>query len=943
MKRKLTFLFFIFVISLFGIYNLALAQSPNPPTSLPETPIHDATDVFSIYSDAYTSAPGSAFTFAASEQDEVTVLGDKMLYCKIGTGGTPSVNHGAPLFTFTTPINIEEYNTFFVDIYAVEANAFDLRINFNDAQLTRQVKTGWNRLELDLNDFRILGADFTQIATFRFTGTNLRNIYIDNIYACKAIHTDMLSAPSTPAPTPTDNSSDVLPIFTDAYSGAIGVTFNSLTVGDVKAIKVLRFSGDFDKMVYVKNSNGGNGGLNFASAVDISKYDFIHFDVYPVGSTIAMRILLNAVSSTNQSPYITTASNSNQWNSIDIPLNHPHLAAAMASDLTNVKDRGFWLFAGNGGYRTFFLDNVYFYNAKTTWTGNTSSSWTVASNWNNGVPTALHDVTIPGNCANYPVLTAADAAVCDSIYFETGGEIGQIQHLTYNAASVELNLGYYDEDGTFANAKPTSKYLQRDRFYTITAPLKEMVSGDFAFGGKPTAYAQYADPINGEMVDPVQGFTNTLPYYNIALTKGFGFAYLVNPADEEGNTLAFEQTNLNKADGIVVFPHFANDDLRGKLNPLHDFSGTTSTFSYYKSDGSGVSDRDPDVVERNLSLANRFIAEDDETGAIPASFTLPLNAAEGETLVGNPFLSHLDFGELYKDNDGGIDSYYRIWSDKSLYVVHVDENGDVASSNPNGEGSTLIAPLQSFFVKTRSDADLTINVENVSVTKANGASEPALRQAGNNTESLKIIARNQDYASAVVLLRKTVQAGNSVRKVFTSYEEVPELYIGVQAMEILNIDKTTLSVPLGIRALDGESITLTFAGINNISDRISLYDALENRTVTLDENTSYSFTNDATLSDRFFVLFGENGQTGIRLSGNVFNSNISYKDNQIKVTSSPLNLIRLVKIYTAQGQLIANDDHLSTTVFSTNIASKGVYIVEILTENAHEIKKIVNY
>jgi hypothetical protein len=583
------------------------------------------------------------------------------------------------------------------------------------------------------------------------------------------------------------------------------------------------------------------------------------------------------------------------------------------------------------------------------WKG-VSADWTDADNWVNGIPTTDRDVIIPGNNSVYPTLTAENAAIANNIYFETGGEIGQIQHLTYNKAFVELNLGYYNEEGEFVNAKPTSKSLQRNRFYTITAPLKEMVSGDFAFGGKPTAYAQYADPVNGETVDPVQGFTNTLPYYNVPLTKGFGFAYFVNHSpEEEGANISetnpaakYDQTNLNSVQGIVSFPYFANDNLRNSLNPYHAFDGAKSIFSYYRLDGEPVT-TPADEVTRDLSLANRFIAE--EEGVIPASFILPLNEVDAETLVGNPFLSHLDFTQLYVDNKEVLSNYYRIWKGNASYVVEVDEtNGTFVSStnSDNGADETLIAPLQSVFVERKAAGDFTVNVANVSVTKANGASQPALRAANTEMETLKIIARNENEASAVVLHRDTEVEESGIRKVFTVYDEVPELYFDKEkALEILTIDKNTISVPLGIKALDEEAITLSFTGIENLSDPVRLYDTKENQKIVLDANASYPFTHDVNAADRFFLLFGNEIPTNIASFDKTIS--VSCKDNQIKVVSSSFNPIRSVKIFNMQGQLIHAGNHLSVPVYSAEINAKGIYIVEVQTENVRINKKTVNY
>jgi hypothetical protein len=117
-----------------------------------------------------------------------------------------------------------------------------------------------------------------------------------------------------------------------------------------------------------------------------------------------------------------------------------------------------------------------------------------------------------------------------------GGEIGQIQYLSYEKAFVELNLGYYDSENKLVNAQPGSKLLQRDRFHALTVPLKGITSSDLAFGDAPAVKTQYADAIGYAEGNLTQGFTQALPD-NTPLTQGFGFAYSVDGVPGNQNQL----------------------------------------------------------------------------------------------------------------------------------------------------------------------------------------------------------------------------------------------------------------------------------------------------------------------------------------------------------------------------------------------------------------------
>ena len=345
-----------------GLPFVSYAQSPNPPETTLEAPTHAQEEVLALYSDTYTVADDMP-TLVGTEFSEVKIGDNNVWHVKIGSGSGPCY------LEFTEPLDLSDYNTFFIDVYAVEQNAFNFRIRLNGAnspnQLQLQVKTGWNRLEFDLNDFNLLNVvpDLTAVSRINFVGEGARTIYIDNVYACKALHSDMAFAPAQAAPAPTQKESDVLAIFSDVYDNEIGAKLDATTVGNPAAIKVLSYDGNADKMIFVKNGKTGNGGLNFGTAVDITPYDSLHFDIYPVGNSIPMRVKIAGIS--NQGTLLK-AETPDAWNAMDVAIAdwQAKLKDTDNPDLINVQTGGFWLFRATGYESTFFLDNVFFYKTR---------------------------------------------------------------------------------------------------------------------------------------------------------------------------------------------------------------------------------------------------------------------------------------------------------------------------------------------------------------------------------------------------------------------------------------------------------------------------------------------------------------------------------------------------------------------------------------------------
>ncbi|GHT78647.1 hypothetical protein AGMMS50262_21500 [Bacteroidia bacterium] len=255
---------------------------------------------------------------------------------------------------------------------------------------------------------------------------------------------------------------------------------------------------------------------------------------------------------------------------------------------------------------------------------NNDANWYITDSLNNryaqgGVPMACTNVVIPGDASYYPTLKGAYVVgtdslpkddgfeatpKCNDITFQFGGEVAQLQHLEYVRAFVEMNFGTFNVDSTFTNTANLintddgnnyyPNYASRNRYYSMSAPLKEMYAGDFSFGGKPNAYMKYADPIAINTVrqdseaELIQKWTNSINTYKVPFTAGFGFGYEVYPGDLKENwPYKNNQKNLNSALGRVRWPYYYLDNAYAdSINPLHKYEGTTtgagkSIFTYY--------------------------------------------------------------------------------------------------------------------------------------------------------------------------------------------------------------------------------------------------------------------------------------------------------------------------------------------------------------------------
>lgn len=151
--------------------------------------------------------------------------------------------------------------------------------------------------------------------------------------------------PTTAAPTPTQNSADVISIYSDAY------TSNATNLNPAWSQATIQSEIQISANNTMKYANLNYQGIEYTSS-DVSAMEYVHIDYHTNDAT---DLNFSLISPSKENAYdvdgelgITTG----QWVSIDIPLSHytvPNL-----SEVFQFKTDG------NG---TVFLDNIYFWKA----------------------------------------------------------------------------------------------------------------------------------------------------------------------------------------------------------------------------------------------------------------------------------------------------------------------------------------------------------------------------------------------------------------------------------------------------------------------------------------------------------------------------------------------------------------------------------------------------
>lgn len=549
-----------------------------------------------------------------------------------------------------------------------------------------------------------------------------------------------------------------------------------------------------------------------------------------------------------------------------------------------------------------------------------SADWNSTSNWvdkegnpANAIPAKCTDVHLPAVVKkSYPNLALDQTIreplgepVCNDIYFHFGSALGEPQRLTnYSRAFIDYNFGVVQPDGTIqAHEDPNhpmayDRLLDRDRWYMVATPLKNVYAGDFSLGAHPLTYQRYLKvkfdgerPKEASFELPITKQGRSMVAYNHAL------AYKVEGYHPE-KLGAKDHSNLNGLQGIIRLPYYENKE-RAPFYPLHHYSKTIDRYRFDETmqkwvlEGSVVDphsyfayfdmkDLRPlsrvDSVKRDPALDYRFLFEDDKTNAIGktrASMGDPVGVApdqnwveeeiEGYTMkltsssksdkyviVGNPFMSPISSDKFFEVNKNNITNSIYIFTDGAWRYYGQQIFGDTSD-----EALKTIPPLQAFMVMLRSDG--TPNVYFPTAPKYSVLVDPnspegkgaELRSTdeGSSKEperhvAVKVTDAEGGYTSAVLLPEDTDEPIPAMIAP-EGMQTAPLVYFISPTDSTCNFVQTNVDRPmveLGVFAPTDGMLTLDFTTLaEKPFDKLSLYDRLRGTEQDLLVNPTYSY------------------------------------------------------------------------------------------------------
>lgn len=614
---------------------------------------------------------------------------------------------------------------------------------------------------------------------------------------------------------------------------------------------------------------------------------------------------------------------------------------------------------------------------------NNKLNWKYAKDHSAGmVPLECSNVYIPGNVDYFPYLgdDTPDLYFCNNIYFMHGAEVGQLQRLNYQFAHVQLNVGLTSQtvshdyqDHLSFSAQNSSTPLSRHNWHMLTAPLDKMVTGDFAFGGFPATFLKKFDAARPDDGNFIKGnWSDFYSHMNEELKPGEGFILWINEARSEDmyresgsgdDGYGLRDYGIKEVNGIMEFPFYEKADMSSARRIHANPQENVSQFFYiheYKTDPEFMK---VSAINDTYHRGSNKEAYRLHTGKYQYQVTVDQSQSNKIALVGNPYMSTIDFEEFYLLNSSYIKPNYQIWTGTGFSSY----SSAGSSGSSGGDLDQYISPMQSFLVElneeVNSDFTLEFDPEKLSAVRP-VSSVSKLRSVVKKSSLNKLEIEAVNSKGAVVTYITQDDAGKGMisnkdsRKIISAIYNQPEIYTlkrddtgeGGLGSNFINADEQV--IPLGVATSWNGEIEFRFKGMNNYDAFIWFID-MQNSNPEMEitglKNFEYRYThsslknssnNYVPVEDRFFIHIIPYNTDDITNEDDVFVYN---NEQGINILSHDKNMIEEVYLYDMQGKLLYADNSVKDKRYTIhNLSVPQVCVAKILTTKGVKNVKVIS-
>lgn len=509
--------------------------------------------------------------------------------------------------------------------------------------------------------------------------------------------------------------------------------------------------------------------------------------------------------------------------------------------------------------------------------------------------------------------------------------------------------------------------LTPNRWYTLGSPLQSTYAGDWY---APTANAQQLTPYFADVTFNTTDYNRFSPaVYQRSWDKASSTLYYLSPysADQPQQTAVAHEDAYMAATWSKVYNDVQTPYTNGGFSVKVKAQGkgaatyTQSLFRLPKEDVqynyyTTVSATDGKTYTVDRTLNHRLLTDKlNEAGDL--TLTLHNNtAANVYYLVSNPFTSGLDMNQFFTTNASALDGskYWLLTADGQMGVMqNADDKGwTTVNANNATTAQGILAPGQGFFVKAaQATGQLTLTFTADMMTSAHTAGSalkaPARRSPfAGSLRTLRIRAERSGLHSEALIM-KDEQANNDYQPtedmealVDNSLADVPTVYtMAGQRASTINRRRSLYRVPLGVLSNSEAPTRLTFTGMSNFAETLSL---LDEQTGNITPLTLASATDSVTVEvpgntvGRYSILSSERptDEDMQQLTRPI----IQTDGQRVSITSSPQHPLTHVVVVDVAGRTLYN-----MTPFTASLSIKlptGVYVIEARTAEGKTVCKV---
>ena len=487
---------------------------------------------------------------------------------------------------------------------------------------------------------------------------------------------------------------------------------------------------------------------------------------------------------------------------------------------------------------------------------------------------------------------------CDEIHFNSGAKMVGQQYLHYNKAWADLEL------------KPA-------RWYTVSMPLVNIVSGDFYL---PTDGARQKTPL----FEPITYETELNDRFKPAVyqrtwnAKDANVWHLDNSVTDAANKLmldwshVYNETNVNYSAGIgfSIKPDVSRlDPSKQPDNVLFRFPKADTKYTYYSEGNTNGN------VKEDVAVPTDLLTGGDRTYRL-ADFTSAFSQGVGENtaggnkyfLIGNPFICDLDMEKFFEQNTR-LEKKYWMLTENGQRVTVMDASDGLITTDEDGKLlQPTVAPFQSFFVEIKGDDSAkmdticpvfnsTMMVVPSEIPASNDDNNAKTRAVTSSSAGLLRVTTTDNFGHESIMIladgRQRHTAG--AETLFDSnLADEPTVYAVIRSLA-MTIGEVTEgdTIPIGITGCR-EDVELNISGVDGFAQDLHIFDALTGVSQPLTSNITLSQIGNGV---RYYLLSPKNDTEVADFAA----PTVSVDGTQLTITAPTGHELHDVSIHSADG------------------------------------------